>query len=219
MEAESDLCLTSHKCKIIHWVKNKTKEKPKPKAWKIISFTRKDIYASWTAEKVQERQHDTENKPQAVRVYWLRFFRQCHNNRNRIVYIIFVNLLWLLELALPGFAVINTANIQLSTANSWGGTHIITKSEGRTAQNSLKLLIARFTKCSQSLFLRSVCSAQWSTAYQFFILHLLDFSSSLILSYNASEKFRVVWESVFGIFSREWVKIPERLFWFLLSDF
>lgn len=108
-------------------LKTKKKAKPKPKAWEIIYFTRKYISSSRTAEKVQERQHDTENKPQAVRVYWLRFFRQCHNNRNRIVYIIFVNLLWLLELALPGFAVVNTVNIQLSTAKSWGGTHIITK--------------------------------------------------------------------------------------------
>lgn len=174
--------------------------------------------SSWTAEKVWEREHDMDNKPQAVRVYWLRFFRQCHNS-NRIVYIIFVNLLWLLELALLRFAIINTVNIQLSTANSWGGTHIITKSEDRTAQNSLKLLIARFSKCSQSLFLRSVCSAQWSAAYQFFILHLLDFSSALIPNYNAAEKFRAVWESVFGIFSHRWVKIPERLFWFLLPDF
>lgn len=185
---------------------------------KIIYFTRKYMSSSWTAEKVWEMQHDMENKAQAVRVYWVRFFRQCHN-RNRIVYIIFVNLLWLLELALPGFAVINTVNIQLSTANSWGGIHVITKSEDRTAQNSLKLLIARFSKCSQSLFLRSVRSAQWSTAYQFFILHLLHFSSALILNYNASEKFRAVWESVFGIFSHERVKIPERLLWFLLPDF
>lgn len=121
--------------------------------------------------------------------------------------------------ALPGFTVVNTVNIQLSPANSWGGTHIIPKPEGRTVQTSLKLLIARFSKCSQSLFLRSVCSAQRSTAYQFFILHLLDSSSSLILSYNASRKFRVVWESVFGIFSHEWVKITGSLFWFSFPRF
>lgn len=130
-----------------------------------------------------------------------------------------MNLLWLLQLSLPGFADTSRVNIQLSTANSWGGTPIITKSEGRTAQNSLKLLTARFSKRSQSLFLGSVCSAQWSTAYQFFILHLLDFSSSLILSYNAAEKFRVVWESAFSVLSHEWLKSQRKCFGFFYQTF